>query len=185
MHEASHVVLGAYVGATDMPALLHFGQPRCNFSHYLAFPGLVMSYSGYAGDRLLSKLPEWDCVRRTTSDREIRQIIWDDMPTPALDASVCAEADARAFELVLGFPNEIGKLAAGGNQWTSCKRLGLYKGSTKPRENDKTGETTTLTYALGQAAPILDQWLVKPFHSEHARRGPRHQCGGRIDAHCR
>lgn len=34
-------------------------------------------------------------------------MILDDMATSALDASVCAEAEGRAFELVLRFPNEI------------------------------------------------------------------------------
>lgn len=112
LHEASHVILGAYVGATDIHVILHSGKPRCNFRHYQTMPGLVMSYAGYAGDRLLAKLPEADCLRRSTSDREIGQMILRDMANPTDEASVCAEAKRRALELVQRFSNEIGEAAA-------------------------------------------------------------------------
>jgi len=112
LHEASHVVLGAYVGATDIHVVLHFGKPRCNFTHFQAMPGLVMSYAGYAGDRLLSMLSESDCVARSMSDREIRQMILMRMANHALEASVCAEARRRSLELVQRFRNEIGEAAA-------------------------------------------------------------------------
>jgi hypothetical protein len=111
LHEASHVVLGAYVGATDIHVVLDYGKPRCNFRHFQAMPGLVMSYAGYAGDRLLSKLPESDCVRRSTSDHEIRRWILEKLANPIGEASVCAEAKRLALELVQRFTNEIGEAA--------------------------------------------------------------------------
>ena len=108
----SRVILGAYVGATDIYLVLDSGKPRCNFRHYQAMPGLVMSYAGYAGDRLLAKLPEADCLRRSISDGEIRQMILRNMANPTGEASVCAEAKRRALALVRRFPNEIGEAAA-------------------------------------------------------------------------
>jgi hypothetical protein len=107
IHEASHIILGAYVGAKEIQMILDFGRPRCNFVHYLALPGLVMSYAGYAGDRLLSKLPHPDCVVRSTSDRGIRQMILKKMANPAREAAFCAEAERRAFALVERFEDEI------------------------------------------------------------------------------
>lgn len=112
IHEASHIVLGAYVGAADIYVVLHFGKPRCNFTHFLAMPGLVMSYAGYAGDRLLSKLSESDCAVRSISDGGIREMILNKMANHALEASRSAEAKYRAFELVQRFRNEIGETAA-------------------------------------------------------------------------
>ena len=112
LHEASHVIIGAYVGATDIHVVLHFGKPRCNFSHFLSMPGLVMSYAGYAGDRLLSKLSESDCAVRSMSDGVIRQMILKKMANPTLEASVCANAERRALELVQRLRNEIGEAAA-------------------------------------------------------------------------
>ena len=74
--------------------------------------GLVMSYAGCAGDRLLAKLPEADCLRRSTSDREIRRWIVKKMGNPMLAISACAEAERKAFELVGRFGGEIYEVAA-------------------------------------------------------------------------
>jgi hypothetical protein len=112
IHEASHVVLGAYVGAIDIQVILHFGQPRCHFSHFLAMPGLITSHARCAGDRTLSKLSESDCAARSTSDRGIRQKILEKMANPAREGSVCADAERKAFQLVERLRDEIYEVAA-------------------------------------------------------------------------
>jgi len=107
IHEASHVILGAYVGAANIHVILGFGQPRTNFAHYLALPGLVASYAGYAGDMLLSKLAQTDCVVRSTTDGVLRQLILRKVANPVHGAAFCAEAERRAFQLVERFKDEI------------------------------------------------------------------------------
>lgn len=112
LHEASHVVLGAYVGGANIQVILDRGKPRCTFGHHLAIPGLVMSYAGYAGDRLISRLLEADCVARSQSDRERRQWILEKLANPPGEASISAEAERTAFELVGRFRDEIFRVAA-------------------------------------------------------------------------
>jgi hypothetical protein len=107
IHEASHVILAAYVGATNIYVLLHFGKPRTGFTHSLASPGLIMSYAGYAGDRLLSKLTESDCIARSASDGVLRQMILEKMANPIVEAGVCDGAKHLALALVERFRREI------------------------------------------------------------------------------
>ena len=112
IHEASHVILGAYVGGAEIRVILDRGKPRCTFGHHLALPSLVMSYAGYAGDQLLSQLAEADCLGRSQSDRGHRQWVLQKMANPLHGAAFRAEAERRAFELVRRFSDEIHEAAS-------------------------------------------------------------------------
>jgi hypothetical protein len=96
IHEASHVIVAAVMGTKEISVIASSGKLRASVVQGTLWGQIVTSFAGYAGDVMISGLPEVTCLARSTTDRTLRETMRADVPPEVNWETLCHDADACA-----------------------------------------------------------------------------------------